>query len=149
MDSPEIEEFELYVDLTVSILHTQDRQITGAFREGINQLLEPEYVSGVMTAALCYLAEIDPGTFRWALHNYDSALTLELRRKVSVWAAQQLIEKGLVPGRDFSSLPEAGMLIRTSAKTELMKQAGSFIQLMLAEILHIYDPTHHQPVRSF
>jgi len=50
-----------------------------------------------------------------------------------------LIDKGFVPGQDFSANSTGGILIKKKASTALMKEATAFDRLLLEDVLQILD----------
>jgi hypothetical protein len=139
MDNINVENYELYVSWTVSILQTQDPNVIHGFRQEANDYLPSEDLTNVVLLALHYLADADTEAFRWALHNYTPEFYVEVRRRTVVAAARFLIHQGFIPGKDFSSIPVGGLLVNPSARNALKQTASStFSNFMLQEILHTF-----------
>lgn len=122
----------------MSILKTQDPQVINSFKQEASYRLSPEHLNDILIAALYELAETEPEIFVWALHNYDAEFYIEVRRRIAVAAARQLIRQGLVPGTDFSGIPTAGLIVRPEAKAILQQNTSTFTSFMLREILHTF-----------
>lgn len=133
-----LENFELYLTWTVRILKTQDPQVICSFKQEAKRCLSAEELSNVLIAALHCLAETDPEAFTWALHHYDPEFYVEVRRRMVVAVARQLIRRGFMPGRDFSSIPVGGLLLSTQAKAALHLDASPFTASLLKEIVHTF-----------
>lgn len=131
-----IDGFELYLSWIVAVFRTQDAQVIRNFKQEVKTYLTPETLDQVLLQALQILAETEPETFRWALHHYDAVFYVELRRRVVVDAALQLIQQGFHPGRDFSAMPVGGLLITPAARAALNQQRSAFSTFLLLEILH-------------
>lgn len=135
MSNSDTDDFELHLEFVVNILKTQDQIIIETFKRSINTLVDSEYIQAVIISAMACLAEVDSETFFWALYHYDPDLHLELRRRTVVWAAQQLIDQGFVPGKDFSSIPGGGLTVARSAREALLKLSAAASALLLEDIL--------------
>ncbi|HEY9664272.1 MAG TPA: hypothetical protein V6C65_37995 [Allocoleopsis sp.] len=138
MENNIVQEFEIYLNWTVSILKTQDPQVINSFKQEASYRLSPEQLKDILIAALYQLAETEPEVFVWALHNYDPEFYIEVRYRIAVAAARQLIRQGLVPGTDFSAIPTAGLIVRPEAKAILQENTSAFTSFMLREILHTF-----------
>lgn len=138
MTGREVEDFEQHVDLVLTILKTQDKLVVDSFKQSFSTLVDSEYAKDVVIAALYYLSEVDPEQFTWALHNYDSELYLELRRQAVVCAARKLIQQGLVPGRDFSSIPVGGLAIYQESRPIFTQGNSPFMTFLFEEILYTF-----------
>lgn len=132
----EIESFDLQVEWVKMIFQTRDRSVVALVREGLDPVLEVPHYKSVVLVALCTLAETDPALFRWALHNYDPDLCLELGGKITEFAVQQLVMDGFVPGVHFSSLPEVGLVVAPALKTRLRQGTTPFFALMIEEFVY-------------
>ncbi len=141
MENINVEDFELYLNWTVSVLQTQDLQVIRRFKQEACRHLSSESLMNILIAALDYLANTEPELFQWALHNYDSSFYTELRRKTVVASALQLIRHGFIPGRDFSSIPVGGLFVTPEAKAVLNCNASVFSASLLREILHTFKKT--------
>ncbi|WP_416675590.1 hypothetical protein [Egbenema bharatensis] len=142
MNDYNIEDFELYVSWTVSVLQTQNPYVIRDFRQEARLYLTRENLTNVLVSALHYLADADSETFQWALHNYEPNFYVEVRRRTALAAARLLIQQGFVPGQDFSSVPVGGLLVNLSARAALEQQylSSTFSACLLREILHTFRP---------
>ncbi|NJO41223.1 MAG: hypothetical protein HC769_16030 [Cyanobacteria bacterium CRU_2_1] len=138
MENINVEDFELYLNWAVSILKTQDLQVIRTFKHEIVTRLEPEYMTNILIAALHHLAEDDPDTFNWALHNYDPEFYIEVRYRTVVAAVRQLVRRGMIPGRDFSSIPLGGLIVTPQVRAILWQNTSTFSAVLLQEILHTF-----------
>lgn len=136
MDNLDIDNFELHLEFVVNVLKTQDEVIIETFKRSINTLLDSDYIREVIISAMVCLAEVDSETFFWALYHYDPELHLEMRRRTVVWAAQQLVDQGFAPGKDFSSIPGGGLMANRSARKALLKLSVAASALLLEDILY-------------
>lgn len=143
MENLNVEDFEIYLNWAASILKTQDPQVIRAFKQEASYRLSSENLINVLIAALHQLAETDPELFTWALHNYDPEFYVEVRYRVVVAAARQLVRQGLIPGTDFSAIPVGGLIVNPRAKKLLQQNISPFTRLLLQEILHTLQPVAH------
>jgi hypothetical protein len=135
MDNIDLTEFERYLNWAVNSLKTQNIQVIQAFKQEAALHFDRDRLTNVLVAALHQLADSDPETFHWALHNYDAEFYVELRRRTVVATARQLIRHGCIPGKDFSSIPEAGLIVTPQAQAILWKNASPFSEVLLREVL--------------
>lgn len=138
MENINVDDFELFLNWTVSVLQTQDLQVIRRFKQEARRHLSPDSLADVLIAALNYLADSEPELFQWALHNYDPDFYVELRRKTVVASARQLIRHGFTPGVDFSSVPVGGLFVNPDAKAILERNTSEFSASLLREILHTF-----------
>jgi len=109
-------------------------------KELITTLQASEPTVDVLTKVMYQLAETDLDTCRWVLDNfYDLEAYLELVEKIAKFATQILIDKGFIPGQDFSANPAGGILIKKKASTTLMEEVAAFDRLLLEDILQVLD----------
>jgi len=109
-------------------------------KELITTLQASEPTADVLTKVMYQLAETDLDTCRWVLDNfYDLEAYLELVEKIAKFATQILIDKGFIPGQDFSANPAGGILIKKKASTTLMEEVAAFDRLLLEDILQVLD----------
>lgn len=139
MENINIADFELYLNWTVSILKTQDPQVIYTFKQEASNCLNDQNLTNILIAALHCLADSEPETFHWALHNYDPEFYIEVRRRTVVAAARQLIRQGFVPGKDFSSVPIGGLIVSPRAKVALWENTSAFSASLLREVLHTFQ----------
>lgn len=139
MKSISSEDFAIYLSWTVSVLETQDPQVIRAFKQEAKHHLDVETLTNVLIAALHHLAETNFETLVWALHNYDPEFYVEVRRRTTLAAARQLIRQGLVPGKDFSSIPVGGLMVYPEARAILFSHATPFTEFLLKEVLYTFQ----------
>jgi len=109
-------------------------------KELITTLQASEPTVDVLTKVMYQLAETDLDTCRWVLDNfYDLEAYLELVEEIAKFATQILIDKGFIPGQDFSANPAGGILIKKKASTTLMEEVAAFDRLLLEDILQVLD----------
>jgi hypothetical protein len=140
MENINIADFELYLNWAVSALKTQDPQVVDAFKHEASNCLDEQSLTNILIAALHCLADSDPDTFQWALHNYDPEFYAEIRQRTVVAAARQLIRQGFVPGQDFSGVPVYGLIVNPPAKTVLWENTSTFSASLLREVLCTLQP---------
>ena len=109
-------------------------------KELITTLQASELTADVLTKVMYQLAETDLDTCRWVLDNfYDLESYLELIEKIVKFATQILIEKGFIPGQNFSTNPAGGILIKRKASAVLMEETSAFDHLLLEDIVQVLD----------
>jgi len=109
-------------------------------KELITTLQASKPTADVLTKVMYQLAETDLDTCRWVLDNfYDLEAYLELLEKIAKFATQILIDKGYIPGQDFSANPAGGILIRRKVSAVLMEETAAFDRLLLEDILQALD----------
>lgn len=110
------------------------------FKELITTLQLSESTADVLTKVMYQLAETDLEACRWVLDNfYNLEAYLGLIEKTVNFATQTLIEKGFVPGQDFSANHAGGILITRKASAALMEKVSAFDYLLLEDILQVLD----------
>lgn len=139
MENINIADFEIYLNWAVNILKTQDPQVIYTFKQEAHNCLDEHNLNSILIAALHCLADSEPETFHWALHNYDPEFYVEVRRRTVVAAARQLIRQGFIPGQDFSSIPIGGLIVNTDAKAALWANTSAFSASLLREVLHTFQ----------
>jgi len=119
---------------------TLEKALIKSFKEFVTTLQASESTADVLRKVMDQLAETDLETCRWVLDNfYDLEAYLELIEKIINFATQVLIDKGFVPGQDFSANPAGGILIKKKASTTLMEEATAFDRLLLEDIMQVLD----------
>jgi len=119
---------------------TLEKALMKSFKEFITTLQASESTTDVLRKVMDQLAETDLETCRWVLDNfYDLEAYLELIEKVVNFATQVLIDKGFLPGQDFSANPAGGILIKKKARTTLMEEATAFDRLLLEDTMQVLD----------
>ena len=109
-------------------------------KELITTLQASETTADVLTKVMYQLAETDLDTCRWVLDNfYDLEAYLELIEKIAKFATKILIDKGFIPGQDFSANPAGGILIKRKASAVLMEETAAFDRLLLEDILQVLN----------
>lgn len=99
-----------------------------------------EQAADVCTKAMYQLAETDLETCRWVLDNfYDLEAYLELIEKNIKFATQILIEKGFIPGQDFSANPSGEILVKRKASAALVEEIAAFARLLIEDILQVLN----------
>lgn len=139
MENINIADFELYLNWAVSTLKTQDPQVVYTFKQEASNCLDHQSLTSILIAALHCLADSDPDAFDWGLHNYAPEFYVEVRQRTVVAAARQLIRRGFVPGKDFSSIPVGGLIVNPQAKTALWENTSTFSASLLREVLHSFQ----------
>ncbi len=133
------EVFELNVAIVIQILKTQDKEILYSHEKNLKELKGYNYTAEVFIAALFQISELDPDIFSWAVKKLsDLDFYANLIYIVSQFATKKLVEKGFIPGKDFSANLNGQILINQNAKTVLLDSTSDFEdKILLQEILQV------------
>jgi hypothetical protein len=133
-----MERLNIDIDKTTSTLEIE--ALMRFFKELITTLQASETTADVLIKVMYQLAETDIDTCRWVLDNfYDLEAYLELIEKIAKFATQILIDKGFIPGQDFSANPAGGILTKRKASAVLMEETAAFDRLLLEDIVQVLD----------
>lgn len=128
----------LDININVTTYTLEVELLMRFFKKLIITLQLSESNTDVLTKVMYQLAETDLEACRWVIDNfYDLEAYLELIEKTVNFATQILIEKGFIPGQDFSANPAGGILITRKASAALMEKVSTFDCLLLEDILQV------------
>lgn len=139
MEKINLGDFNLYVELLIDTLKSQDRTQVLSFRKEIETVVPHDRFTDILLTALFCLAEIDKETFFWTLYNYDPEFYIDIRVKTRAFAAGELVKMGFIPGKDFSGIPVGGLAIKRDARDQLAQNTSVFYNLLLEEILYVFN----------
>ncbi len=109
--------FSSTVELIIQALKLKNKNILESFENSLNCIFGHEYTAQIFLGALFELSEVDPESFAWASQNlFHLEYYSRLFRIVTTCVAQRLIEKGFVPGEDFSANCMGQILIHEKVK---------------------------------
>lgn len=129
----------LDIDIEGTTCTLEIKALMRLFKELLTTLQVSESPADVLTKVMYQLAETDLETCRWVLDNfYDLEAYLGLIEKTANFATQILIEKGFIPGQDFSANPAGGILIKRNVNAALMEEVAAFDCLLLEDILQVF-----------
>lgn len=133
-----MEKLTIYVLETIPIVKT--KVLMELLKELVKTMHASEQTANTLTNVMYQLAETDPDTCNWVLDNfYDLEDYLNLIEKILNFSTQKLIDKGFIPGKDFSANPGGGIIIKRKAMVGLMEEAAAFDRLLLEDILQVLD----------
>ncbi|MBW4691245.1 MAG: hypothetical protein KME27_05700 [Lyngbya sp. HA4199-MV5] len=133
---------ELYLsvlDSLTNLLKSRDQILIDTFRQEVSAVIAREALYYLLIETLSCLAETDFATFLWALHHYDADFYIAFKREMAVVASRRLIEHGLIPGKDFSTLPSGGLMVHQTAQAILLESPSALSLQLFREILHVFD----------
>ncbi len=109
--------FSSTVELIILALQLKNKNILESYENSLNCIFGHEYTAQIFLGALFELSEIDPDSFAWASQNlFHLEYYSRLFRLVTMCVAQRLIEKGFIPGEDFSANCMGQILIHEKVK---------------------------------
>ena len=101
--------------VTLAIL-TRTRQVATDIIVNLQTQMQLEEVAGVVLLSLERLLWVEPDLVVWTIENIIPIdIRQEIKRTIALTTYQQLIHKGLVPGKDFS-LDATGKLLQHPCK---------------------------------
>ncbi len=134
----DLELFHFHLERAIYILKFQDRKLAECWVHQLNTSLDNEYIESFLTAAIFELSVTDTKTFDWTLDNLsDWKSYAHLLQTVTRFALQKLINKGFIPGQDFSFTSEGKILLHENAKTAIMADVTESDNLLIKKILLI------------
>lgn len=134
----DLELFHFHLERAIYILKFQDRKLAGCWVHQLNLSLDTEYIESFLTAAIFELSVTDTETFHWTLDNLsDWKSYANLLQAVTRFALQKLINKGFIPGQDFSFTSEGKILLHENAKNAIIADVTESDNLLIKKILLI------------
>lgn len=96
---------------------SRDARIGKALIDDLGHRFSLEEVAGLVLISLERLVRLDANAFLWALeHLIPSEVILEIKRISSMTLGKRLVEKGMVPGQDFSLDSIGNLLLNAQAR---------------------------------
>ncbi|MGE5658198.1 MAG: hypothetical protein ACM37W_16465 [Actinomycetota bacterium] len=127
---------QLYVDIAVDVLQTQNKILVEALKNFFLALPSPKCVEEVLAAAVYQLAETDPEACRWILrHSYYLEPELYIVEFAIQFALEKLQNQGFVVGEDLKVELDGHLYLSDRAQAELMVGNSAATNLILEEIL--------------
>lgn len=115
------ETFQRNLDWVMSIFKTRDPLIIDAFREGTKGWLNHEVFREVLLVAIDCLATEDTETFEWLIYHYDADLYTTVKYDTMVLVSHALVQRGFMPGEDFSCTVHGRLMMKTKAFQSLLE----------------------------
>jgi hypothetical protein len=117
--------FSSTVELIIQALKLKNKNILESYENSLNCIFGHEYTAQIFLGALFELSEIDPESFAWASQNlFHIEYYSRLFRLVTMCVAQRLIEKGFIPGEDFSANCMGQILIHEKVKRAFLSSTS-------------------------
>ncbi len=117
--------FSSTVELIIQALKLKNKNILESSENSLNCIFGHEYTAQIFLGALFELSEVDPESFAWASQNlFHIEYYNRLFRIVTMCVAQRLIEKGFIPGEDFSANCMGQILIDEKVKQAFLSSTS-------------------------
>ena len=133
---------EIYLsalDCVINLLKSQNQVIINAFKQEVKKVVDREALHQLLIEAMSCLAETDFDTFLWALHHYDAEFYVAVKQQMNAAAVKRLIERGFIPGKDFSAMPSGGLAVHQVAEAVLLENPSTLSSQLLRDILQLFN----------
>ncbi|ABA22035.1 conserved hypothetical protein [Trichormus variabilis ATCC 29413] len=132
----DLELFQFHLDRATYILRFQDKKLIETWVTELERHLAPDYIESCLTAAILELSVSHSETFHWILdHLADWKPYKQLLESVTRFALKKLVQKGFMPGGEFSFTADGKILLTENAKATIMKDTVKTDRLLLEKIL--------------
>ncbi len=132
----DLELFHFHLERAVYILKFQDKRLIETWVNQLNLNLNTEYIESCLTAAILELSTTHTETFHWIFDKLsDWQPCTQLLESVTRFALKKLIQKGFMPGQEFSFTADKKILLNENAKAVILKDTAVTDSLLLEKVL--------------
>lgn len=132
--------FDFFVRMCANMLRQRDKNAMIDFSNTLTNLLGYERAREIINRAIFEIAELSPQTGSWICENFpDFEACIELKEDSVMLAIKQLINKGLILGKDFSANADGKIVLNPQAKTALLQRLYLWEQVWVESVLLVQD----------